>query len=50
MGFSPQQVRQMSMWQYFAALEGVSEANDPDGDNRLSGTEQDELWAWISQG
>lgn len=37
----------MSVWQYMAALDGYARANDPDGDKRLSGSEQDELWDWL---
>lgn len=50
MGFSPQQARQMSIWQYVAAVEGFAAANDPDADKRLSETDADALFAWVTEG
>ena len=50
MGFSPQQVNQMSMWQYFAALNGFITANTPKDAKKLSGQEADELFAWLEAG
>lgn len=50
MGFSPQQVRAMSMFQYFAALDGFVKANSPDDDRALSDKEKDELWEWLEGG
>lgn len=50
MGFSPQQVRAMSMFQYFAALDGVIKANSLDDDKTLSEKEKDELWDWLEGG
>lgn len=47
MGFSPQQVQRMSMWQYFAAMDGFMKANDPNAGKKLSEQEADELWGWI---
>lgn len=46
MGFSPQEVRAMSMWQYFAALDGWRKANSPD-DSGLSKQEEDALWEMV---
>ena len=46
MGFSPQQVRAMSMFQYFAALDGFVAANSPE-DKGMTKQEEDELWAWL---
>lgn len=37
----------MSMWQFFAAVEGVRAANDPQAGGRLSEAERDELWDWV---
>lgn len=50
MGFSPVEVDRMSVFQYMAALDGFAEANDPEGDKRLSSTERDELADWIING
>lgn len=47
MGFTPQQVNAMSMWQFFAALNGYVEANSPKDGNRLSESEADDLFAWL---
>lgn len=50
MGFSPQQVNQMSMWQYFAAVNGYIEANTPKDNAKLSASEVDELADWLYTG
>lgn len=47
MGFAPQQVDRMSMWQFFAALNGWAAAHSPQR-NKLSETEASELFDWIS--
>lgn len=47
MGFSPQQIRDMSAWQYLAALEGYISANSVDGEKQITVEESDELWDWI---
>ena len=49
MGFSPQQVDAMSMWQYFSVLDGWNKANDPDAGKSLSSAEVDDLWSWMEQ-
>ncbi len=50
MGFTPQQVNDMSMWQFNAALEGYVEANSADdGAGKLSEKEADELWEWMQE-
>lgn len=46
MGFSPQQVNEMSVWQFLAASEGYIKANSPE-DGGLSEKEKDELWDWL---
>lgn len=46
MGFSPQQVREMSIWQFTAAWDGFVQANSPE-DKGLSDAEVDDLWEWI---
>jgi hypothetical protein len=48
MGFTPQQVNQMSVWQFLAAVDGYINANSPD-DGSLTSREVDELWAWIDR-
>lgn len=47
MGYTPQQVNDMSMWQYLAAVEGYVRANDPDASKELSAQEADDLWQWL---
>jgi hypothetical protein len=45
MGLSPKDVLALSVFEYLAALDGFSEANDPDSQKRLSDAEKDEIWA-----
>jgi hypothetical protein len=45
MGFTPQQVNAMSMWQYLAVIEGYAAANSQD-DGKMSDKEADDLFAW----
>ncbi|WP_296584223.1 hypothetical protein [Xanthobacter sp.] len=49
MGFTPQQVDAMSMWQFTAALEGFARHHDPESDKKLSAGERDDLWAWMNR-
>ena len=37
----------MSMWQFFAAIEGIRAANDPQSGEKLTNAEADELWDWV---
>ncbi len=46
MGFTPQQINDMSIWQYASALEGYIAANSTE-DAGLSDKETDELWDWL---
>jgi len=46
MGFTPQQVNEMSMWQFMAAVDGYVEANTAD-DGSLTTQEIDDLWDWL---
>ncbi len=46
MGFTPQEVRAMSMWQYMAAIDGYITANSPD-EKGLTAGETDDLWDFI---
>jgi len=45
-GFTPQQVNGMSVWQFMAAVDGYVQANT-EGDGSLNGREADELWEWM---
>lgn len=49
MGFTPQQIDQMSMWQFFAALNGYIAANTPKDSNKLTESEADDLFDWIER-
>lgn len=48
MGFSPAEVKKMSVFEYLAALDGFAEANNPDAGGKLSDSEKDELWEFIN--
>lgn len=48
MGYTPQQVRAMSMWQYMAALDGYIAANSPE-DKGMTVTEADDIWNFINE-
>lgn len=50
MGFSPQQIDQMSMWQYYAVLFGFVEQNSPKSKEKLSDADIDELSDWLDAG
>ena len=47
MGFTPQDVNRMSMWQFFAALNGFVEAKTPKENKKLSAAEADDLFNWL---
>ncbi len=47
MGFTPQQVNDMSMWQWFAALNGYIAAHTSKGGDKLTEAEAEDLFAWI---
>lgn len=47
MGFTPQQVGRMSMWQFMAAAEGFVKANSPDKAGKMTSDEKDDLWEWM---
>lgn len=46
-GFTPQQVNEMSVWQFFAALDGYIKANSGGDGAELTGEELEDLWDWI---
>lgn len=50
MGFTPQQVRAMSLWQFHAAVNGYIAAHTPKDKQGLSEDEADELFDWITKG
>jgi len=47
MGFTPQQVGKMSVWQFIAAVDGYVAANTPEDDKSLTQKEKDELAEWL---
>ncbi len=47
MGFTPQDVDAMSMWQFMAALDGYSKAHDPKAKGKLNDAERDDLWELV---
>lgn len=50
MGFSPAEVKAMSVFEYLAALDGFSEANNPEQPGKLSEVEKEELFEWLQAG
>jgi hypothetical protein len=49
MGFTPQEVDRMSIWQFAAVASGFARANSASSD-KLSQTEKDSLFEWIDSG
>lgn len=51
MGFTAQQVDEMSLWEFGAAVDGWNRANGADegSGGALSSKEKDELWDWLQQ-
>ena len=47
LGYTPQQVDDMSIWQFVSACEGYADAHNPEDQNSLSAAEADELWDWM---
>lgn len=47
MGFTPQDVRAMSLWQYMAAVDGYSRAHSGGGANGMDDKTFDELSAMV---
>ncbi len=51
MGFTPQEVNGMSVWQFLAAADGYIQANSSEeGGSRLTEAEKDELFEWVQSG
>ena len=49
MGFTPQQVDAMSVWQFNAVVAGYVKANSVDDDKKLSEAEKATLFDWIEE-
>jgi hypothetical protein len=49
MGFTPQQINQMTPWQFEACLHGFLAANTPKSANKLTENEAEELFAWLDK-
>ena len=47
MGWTAQDVKAASMWEFFAAWNGYVDANTPQDKAKLTEAEADELFAWI---
>jgi len=47
MGFTPQQVDAMSMWQFMAALDGYAKHHDPEAAKKLTAGEKEDLWVFV---
>lgn len=47
MGFTPQQVNEMSMWQFLAAVDGYVKANSAEDTGGLSESEKDDIAGWL---
>ena len=47
MGFTPQEVDRMSVWQFMATVDGYMRAHDPENGNKLSKQEADALADWM---
>ncbi len=50
MGFTPQQINAMSMWQYFAALNGYIAANSSAESKKMTTEQAEELLDWVYEG
>ena len=46
-GFTPQELNEMSLWQSMQVIEGVRKANDPNAGKELSQAEVDDVWEWM---
>jgi hypothetical protein len=46
MGFDPETIGRLSIWQYRMALDGYVKANTPD-DGSLTKAEEDQLWEMV---
>ncbi len=48
LGFTPRDIKEMSMWEFMAALEGYVKANSAD-DGKMSSAEVDDVWKWMQE-
>ena len=46
-GFTPQEVNEMTMWQFMAAVDGYVTANSSEDNKGMSKKEQDDVWRWM---
>ena len=52
MGFSPQQIDEMSLWQINAVFEGWNKAHSTEDEkpgHKLSEKEKDDIWSWMQE-
>ncbi len=42
-------MKEMSVWEYMAAVEGYAKAHNPEQNGGLSETEKDELWELVQE-
>ncbi|MET3602032.1 hypothetical protein [Martelella mangrovi] len=51
MGFSPQEVNAMSVWQFSAALDGYIKANSAEENDqtKLTDGQAEEIWVWLQE-
>ncbi|RYE50881.1 MAG: hypothetical protein EOP18_12830 [Rhizobiaceae bacterium] len=47
MGWTSQQVKAASMWEFFSSWHGYLDANTPQDKGKLTESEAEELFAWI---
>ncbi|MGV8830345.1 MAG: hypothetical protein ACOH2N_00075 [Devosia sp.] len=50
MGWAVHDVKRCSMWEFFAAWHGYVDANTPKDNKKLTATEADDLFEWITAG
>ena len=46
-GFTPQEVNEISMWQFLAVAEGWATAHEHPEPGSISNKEQDDIWEWM---
>ncbi len=48
LGFTPNDIKALSMWEFMAALEGYVKANSSDG-GKMTSAEVDDVWTWMQE-
>lgn len=48
LGFTPNDIKALSMWEFMAALEGYVKANSLDG-GKMTSAEVDDVWTWMQE-